>query len=116
MHSVSDSSAHFVSEPIAPERGNQDTSGHLENLTAIPTAFSWRGQRLEILAILYRGKGERLDRGERYLNRENFEVELKDRRTAMLYFERQVPRGSSPNRRKQRWFLYTISDLEPPSP
>ncbi len=107
--------SHFVSEPITPKPGSFDTRGLTANLTALPSAFTWRGQTLRIKAVLHRGKKDTADVGEMYLRRETFQVELEDSRTADLYFERSAPAGASRKRAKQRWYLFTISAPKPPT-
>lgn len=103
----------FISEPIQPLGPERDTSTMSRGLVGLPRAFTWRGQTLEIAAIRDRAKVTMPERhkagNEVYLKRESFEIELADGRIASIYFERQSRGGS----RKQRWFLYTISALEP---
>jgi len=103
----------FISEPIDPERGSFKPEAMSRGLAALPTAFTWRGRRYEIVECLEHVKqsapeGGR-EGGERYLRREQFIVRLHTGQTATIYVERQARAPRSRQSAKRRWFLYTIT-------
>jgi len=82
-------------------------------LASMPAAFTWRGQRYEIVECLDHVKqsmheGYTTD-GERYLRRQTFTVLLDTGQLATVYVERNAPSGARKRAAKQRWFLYTIT-------
>ena len=103
----------FISEPITPEPGAFRTDLMGQGLASLPSAFTWRGDRYEIVDCLSHHKqsapeGHTAD-GERYLRRQTFEVLLNTGQRAKIYFERQARPGSSRKAAKRRWFLYSIT-------
>ena len=71
---------------------------------ALPTAFVWDEETLTIRTLLRTWRSTKTDRGDVYLARHWFEIELDDGRLATIYFERQARRTAP------RWWLYTIED------
>ena len=104
----------FISEPITPEPGSFGTAAMTRGLAALPGAFTWRGRRYEVVRCLDETKrtareGHRPD-GERYLRRQEFELELDSGEIATIYVLRQPPRGAgSRAAARSRWFLYSIA-------
>jgi hypothetical protein len=99
----------FVSEPIHPCPGTFASSQMATGLPGLPRAFTWRGEKREVLAILHSWKHSSPEGGrpdaEVYLRRHYFRLRMSDDTVWTVYFLRQAPRGGSP---KRRWFLYEI--------
>ena len=103
----------FISEPITPEPGGFRTDLMSQGLASLPAAFTWRGDRYEIVDCLSHLKqsaheGHTAD-GERYLRRQTFEVVLNTGQRAKIYVERHARPGASRKAAKRRWFLYSIT-------
>jgi hypothetical protein len=98
----------FVSEAIVPSGEFVDSPALSSGEPPLPARFSWRGEDLRVREVLRTWRSTITDRGDVYLARHWYELELEDGRHAVLYFDRK-------SRTKSRWFLYTISD-PPPSP
>lgn len=96
----------FVSEAIVPAIEAFDPREISAGEPALPPAFAWKERSLEIAAVRRTWRGLKEDRGETYLKRHYFEVELTDGAVAVVYFERQAKRHAP------RWFLYTIDEGE----
>jgi len=92
----------FVSEAVVPQ-GDFDGSSVANGEPALPTSFAWRGEVLTVAAVLDTRRGLKEDRGDVYLRKHYYEVELADGRTATFYMDRQAKAG------RPRWWLYTIS-------
>ncbi|MBV8726262.1 MAG: cytoplasmic protein [Candidatus Eremiobacteraeota bacterium] len=92
----------FVSQPLQAIGATFDPATMSRGEPALPTAFQWNEERLNIQTLLRTWRSTKTDRGDVYLARHWFEVQLDDGRRAMIYFERQA-RGNAP-----RWWLYTI--------
>ena len=97
----------FVSEAVVPQ-GDFDGRAVAHGEPALPTAFAWRDEILTIAAVVRTSRGLKEDRGDTYLKRHTYEVELTDGRAATFYFERQAKPG------QPRWWLYTISATSAP--
>lgn len=83
----------FVSqavEPVAPTG------------TALPPAFRFGDDVLEVAAVRKEWRGTKEDRGDVYLKRHWYEFETPDGRIATVYFDRGAKHGSP------RWWLYAI--------
>ncbi len=93
----------FVSEAVVPQ-GEFDGAATGPGEPALPTAFAWRDEILTIAAVTGTRRGLKDDRGESYLKKHYYEVELTDGRTATFYMDRQAKPG------RPRWWLYTMSD------
>jgi hypothetical protein len=98
------SRARFVSEPIVPDGTTADVSPLERGEPALPRAFRWREDLLEVAELRDTDRSTRTDRGDVYLAKHWFTFATADGREAVIYFERQAKRG------KPRWFLYTITD------
>jgi hypothetical protein len=94
----------FVSEAIEA-LGGFDTApmGHGE--PGLPPAFRWGDEELTIRGVRRKWRGTKEDRGDIYLKRHYFELELADGRIATIYFDRQAKPNAA------RWFLYTIAEM-----
>ncbi len=108
----------FVSEPIEPEAGSFSTEMMVQGLAALPGAFTWRGNRYEIVECLSHSKLSAREghsaTGERYMRRQQFVVKLDTGQTATIYIERHAKPGrvAGGGRKRQRWYLYTLgSDI-----
>ncbi|MGB8267957.1 MAG: DUF6504 family protein [Candidatus Velthaea sp.] len=98
--------AQFVSEPIVAEADAFDPRAISAGEPALPPAFVWRERSLRVAAVRKTWRSLKEDRGEMYLKRHYFELELADGAVAVVYFQRQAKRGAA------RWFLYTIDEGE----
>ena len=97
----------FVSEAIEPVAGSFDAGRMALGEPGLPAAFVWRGQRLEVVAVLRSWRETGLCRHgspELYVRKHWFEVVTRDGATLKLYFDRQ-PRGG---RRSARWWLFSV--------
>jgi hypothetical protein len=107
----------FVSEPIVPQPGSFSTVPMAAGLGSLPSAFTWRNRRYEIVECLDHTKVSAPEGGveghERYLRRQMFCVRLHTGQAATLYLERHAPRGASPRAARRRWFLYSIEPRPP---
>ncbi len=92
----------FVSEAVTPQ-GDFDADAIGRGEPGLPSGFTWRDQDLAIAGVRKTWKGHKTDRGDVYVKRHYFDVDLADGRVATLYFERQARPG------QPRWWLYTIS-------
>lgn len=96
-----------MSEAVVPQ-GEFDGSSVANGEPALPIAFAWRDEILTIAAVREKRRGLKEDRGETYLKKHYYEVELTDGRTATFYIDRQAKPG------RPRWWLYTISATSSP--
>ena len=94
----------FVSEAIIPAGAFLDASGPLAGAPALPSSFRWHDTIIEIVAVRRAWRSTKTDRGDVYLKRHWYEVELADSRTAVIYFDRAAKRGTPP------WSLYSIEE------
>lgn len=105
----------FISEPIKPDRGAFDPSMMATGLASVPAGFTWRDRHYDVVEVLEHVKVSTPERGladaERYLRRQQFTVTLDTGATAVIYVERQTRRGASAKAARQRWFLYSISEI-----
>ncbi|MGZ3522700.1 MAG: DUF6504 family protein [Vulcanimicrobiaceae bacterium] len=95
---------HLVSEPLEAAGGSFDPDAMSRGEPSLPPAFHWRGEVLSIRLSVRTWRSTKTDRGDVYVKRHWFEVQLDDGRHATLYFERQAKRG------QPRWWLYTVED------
>jgi hypothetical protein len=102
-----DASPRFVSEAIVPSGEFIDSPALSSGEPPLPGRFGWRGEELRVREVLRTWRSTITDRGDVYLARHWYEVEVDDGRRAILYFDRK-------SRTKARWFLYTITDAAPP--
>ncbi|UCD75967.1 MAG: hypothetical protein JSV91_03410 [Phycisphaerales bacterium] len=113
-------SEQFVSEPITPEPGAFRTDLMSRGLASLPAAFTWRGDRYEIVECLDHQKqsareGHTAD-GERYLRRQTFQVLLNTGQRATIYVQRHARAGASRKAAKRRWYLYSITSGDKTAP
>ena len=92
----------FVSEPIEPDEHGAAPAVNGEPV--LPEAFSWKGRRLVVGATLRTWRGTKVDRGDTYLKRHWFEIEIGPEAKAVVYFDRGAKPGAA------RWWLYTIEE------
>jgi hypothetical protein len=92
----------FVSEAITPSGEFVDSPALSSGEPPLPRRFRWRGEDLVVGAVLCTWRSTVTDRGDVYLARHWYEVEIEGGRRAVLYFDRK-------SRTKSRWFLYTIT-------
>jgi phosphoribosylglycinamide formyltransferase-1 len=99
----------FISESIRPEPGTLDTARMASGEPGLPRRFTWRGDSLEVAAVLRAWKETSACRhgsGERYVRRHCYEVRLTTGALATVYFERQARARSQI---RQRWWLLSLS-------
>jgi hypothetical protein len=97
----------FVSEAIMPVADTFDTARMATGEPGLPRAFVWRGETLEIAAVLrsWRDTGPcRHGSPEVYVRKHWFEVTTRTGAALRLYFDRQ-PRGGPG---AARWWLFSI--------
>ena len=97
----------FVSEALAPVADTFDTGLMAAGGPGLPRAFVWRGETLEIAAVVrtWRETGPcRHGSPEVYVRKHWFEVTTRAGAVLRLYFDRQ-PRGG---RGAARWWLFSI--------
>ncbi|MDP9018523.1 MAG: DUF6504 family protein [Candidatus Eremiobacteraeota bacterium] len=94
----------FVSEPIVPQVGSFDPATMSHGEPSLPSAFAWKDTELVIRGVLRTWRGTKVDRGDTYLKRHWFEIEIDNGAIAIVYFERQAKPGAP------RWWLYTITE------
>jgi len=101
----------FVSDPIKPVVATANLNAMAAGMPGLPHEFVWRGEKLEIAAVLHTWRETGLcrhSRSESYVRKHWFEVETLSKRRARIYFERQARGGN----RKQRWWLFSIEEKE----
>ena len=103
--------AEFISEPISPVGRTFDRSGMTMGEPGLPGRFVWRGAEYEVTEVLEKWKETGPMKGggagsELYVRKHWFRIRTTDGREMKLYFERQA---RSARRKKQRWWLYTIT-------
>jgi len=97
----------FVSEAIEPVADTFDTSRMATGEPGLPGAFVWRGEILQIAAVLrtWRETGPcRHGSPESYVRKHWFEVTTRAGATLKVDFDRQ-PRG---RRGAARWWLFSV--------
>ena len=99
----------FVSEAIEPERGSFSPEMMARGLAALPRAFTWRGERYEVVACLDHQKvSSPTPGGQVYLRRQEFLVRLNTGQHAIVYTTRSAPSAAAAKPGSPRWFLYCI--------
>lgn len=102
-------SERFIGEDIKPVVATMDTSRMAVGEPGVPREFIWRGQTVEVLAVLrtWHETGP-CSHGspEKYVRKHWFEVSTVSFGTMKIYFERQ-PRS---RQKGSRWRLFTIED------
>ena len=92
----------FVSEALTPAGDLHDAAGPSFGEPALPGSFRWRDEVLHVAVVRRTWRSTKDDRGDTYLKRHWYEVDLGDARRAVIYFDRAA------KRREARWWLYTI--------
>lgn len=101
---------HFVSEPIRPVTTTADTGRMAVGEPGLPRCFTWRGQSVEVDAVLRSWRETspcRHGSGEQYVRKHCYEVRLTSGARATIYFERQARARSQA---RQRWWLFSLAD------
>ena len=102
----------FIGEDIKPVTATIDTSAMAAGEPGLPREFLWRGQTVEIVALLrtWHETGA-CSHGspEKYVRKHWFEVATSSLGTMKIYFERQPRRGQ----KGSRWRLFTIDEQAP---
>lgn len=97
----------FVSEAVTPVLATCDTSRMAVGEPCLPREFVWRGQTVEVAAVLrsWRETG-RCHHGspELYARKHWYEVATVAHGTMKIYFDRQPRRGH----KEGRWWLFSI--------
>jgi len=99
----------FVSEVIIPVVATCDTSRMAAGEPGLPREFVWRGQTVEIAAVLHTWRETgKCSHGspELYVRKHWYEVVTTSDCTMKIYFDRQ-PRG---RRKGGRWWLFSICE------
>ena len=95
----------FVSRPLAPT-GDALFTPASGREPPIPAAFDWDGRLLRITAVLRSWRSTKTDRGDTYLKRHWFELQIDGDARIQVYYDREAA-GSRPH-----WWLYTIEECE----
>ena len=102
----------FVSERIRPDAGDGAClKPPAPGAPALPRAFRWGEQRLELAALVSEWKDTspcRHGSGERYVRKHWFEAVSVDGRRVKLYMDRQAQTRNP----KARWWLFSIEENE----
>ena len=99
----------FVSEALRASSECIDTGALSRGEPALPKDFVWRTERLVVRDVRRTWRSTTTDRGDTYLARHWYEVELDDGRVAVVYFDRKARRETL------RWWLYTVTEPTPPT-
>ncbi|MBV8082579.1 MAG: GNAT family N-acetyltransferase [Candidatus Eremiobacteraeota bacterium] len=99
----------FVSERITPAPGSADVSALSHGEPGVPRAFTWRGQRYEVLRQRGSSRDMGSDRGDVYVRRHYYGLETTDQLLMTVYFER----NPSDRSKRKAWWLYTVAFPEP---
>lgn len=98
--------ARFVSAPLVPSGELFDAAGMSRGEPPLPLRFDWAGEILEVTAVMKTWRSTTTDRGDSYLARHWYELQLHDARSAVIYFDRKARPG------RPHWWLYTIEGPE----
>jgi hypothetical protein len=93
----------FVSEALRASAECVDNGALSRGEPALPKEFGWRTERLVVRGVRRTWRSTNTDRGDTYLARHWYEVELDDGRVAVVYFDRKARRETP------RWWLYTLA-------
>lgn len=93
----------FVSRPIVPA-GEGFITPASGGEPPIPQAFLWENRTLVVSALIRSRRSTKSDRGDVYLKRHWYELELAGGGTIEVYYDRQARRGTA------QWWLYTIDE------
>jgi hypothetical protein len=93
----------FVSRPIMPTGKGFATPADGRE-PPVPVAFLWGERELVVCAVLRSWQSAKADRGDVYLKRHWFELQLAGGGRIEVYYDREARRGSA------RWWLYAIDE------
>lgn len=93
----------FVSRPIVPAGEGFITPANGSE-PPIPRAFLWGNRTLVVSALIQSRRSTKSDRGDVYLKRHCYELEIAGGGTIEVYYDRQARRGTA------QWWLYTIDE------
>jgi hypothetical protein len=99
----------FVSEPIEPAAGSFDAAAMSRGEPGVPNRFTWRGREFVVDHVIRAWKSSTRDRGELYLRRHWYEIQMTSGERITLYCERQTKNRKKP---KQRWWMYGFVEAE----
>jgi hypothetical protein len=100
----------FVSAPLLPGPAFVASNALSRGEPPLPTTFAYAGETLHVASVLRRWRSTTKDRGDSYLARHWYEIRLDDDRTAVVYFDRKA------QRRRPRWWLYTLAIADVSAP
>ncbi len=92
----------FVSKPIEPKGGFAGSADGAHGEPVLPAAFHFNGEELVVQSLVRSWRSTKDDRGDTYLKRHWYEVEIDGGRRAVVYFDRGARRN------EPRWWLYTL--------
>ncbi len=93
----------FVSRPLATT-GDGFITPASGNEPPVPRAFLWDGRTLVVGAVVRAWRSTKTDRGDSYVKRHWFELEIENGVKIEVYYDRDARRGQS------QWWLYTIDE------
>ncbi len=94
----------FISEMLRASAERIENGALSRGEPALPASFTWRDEGLTVREVRRTWRSTTTDRGDTYLARHWYEVELVDGRIAVVYFDRKARRDTP------RWWLYTLTD------
>lgn len=100
----------FISEPIEPMAGTEDTSAMARGEPGLPKRFRWRDREHTVVRVITTWRETSpCDHGsdERYVRKHWFHVETDNGSQMKIYFER---RARTKREMKVRWWLHTLYD------
>lgn len=94
----------FISRPIA-QQGDVFLTPSANGEPPLPSTFTWDEGTIVIHSVVRTWRSTKTDRGDAYLKRFWFEVELAGGGRAEIYFDREARRG------QPHWWLYTVDNV-----
>ncbi len=94
----------FISEALKPVVESFDSAAMEHGEPGLPSAFTWREETLAIKSVVKVWRSMKEDRGDKYLARHWYEIEISDGRRFTIYFDRHAKVG------KPRWWLYSLEE------
>lgn len=92
----------FISKPLQSEATSFEADAHGRIEPGVPRAFTFGAQRLVVVRVVREWRSNKSDRGDLYLKRHWYEIEIDDGRIAVVYFDRGAKRGAP------RWWLFSL--------
>ncbi len=102
----------FISESITPLFKEEPARSYVPGEPVLPQGFEWRNKTYWVESVLQAWKESgpcRSGASEIYLRKHWYRLKMTDRTEMEIYFERQA---RSSRQRKQRWWLYTLTEAE----